>query len=264
MLTVPTILLFLATNPVLQLEGALTQGGLLIGKTTPGNQVLLDEIELPVSKDGTFVFGFGRLAAKHSTLAIIDPAGAVTHHPLEIEAREYDIQRIDGLPEASVTPPEALLARIRADAAMVREARAHISREGQFDAGFMQPAAGPITGVYGSQRILNGKPRQPHFGIDYAAETGAPVKAPAAGTVRLAADLYYSGNTIIIDHGHGLSSSFLHLSEMHVNEGQQVDKGEKIGSVGATGRATGPHLDWRMNWRDRRIDPALVLDYFEG
>ena len=126
-------------------------------------------------------------------------------------------------------------------------------------AGFQWPAIGPISGVYGSQRIYNGTPRSPHYGVDVAVPTGTPVLAPSSGVVTLAEpDLFYSGGTIILDHGFRLSSSFLHLSKVHVAVGQEVKQGELIGEVGATGRATGPHLDWRMSWRNQRIDPQLL------
>ena len=184
-----------------------------------------------------------------------------TARVLEIERRRYDIQRIDGLPKKMVTPPPELLVRIREEGAKVREARAFDTAELDLFVPFAWPAQGPISGVYGSQRILNGEPRQPHFGVDIAASTGTPVRAPAGGDIRLAEpDLYYSGGTVILDHGHGLSSSFLHMSRIDVEVGQRVAQGEVIGAIGATGRVTGAHLDWRMNWFERRLDPALLVE----
>ena len=159
-----------------------------------------------------------------------------------------------------VTPPPELLARIREEGAIVRAARAFDTAETHLFAPFAWPARGPISGVYGSQRVLNGEPRQPHFGVDIAAPEGTPVRAPAGGEIRLAeVDLYYSGGTVILDHGHGLSSTFLHMSRVDVAVGQRVAQGEVIGAIGATGRVTGAHLDWRMNWFERRLDPALLV-----
>ena len=190
----------------------------------------------------------------------VHPDGKEETWTLTIRAREYDIQRIEGLPRKMVTPPAETLARIRAESAKVRAARDIDSAEIHFSVPFIWPAKVRISGVYGSQRILNGEPRQPHFGVDVAAPTGTPVHAPAAGEIRLAElDLYYSGGTIILDHGHGLSSSFLHMSRVDVVVGQQVAQGEVIGAIGATGRVTGAHLDWRMNWFEQRLDPALLV-----
>ena len=167
------------------------------------------------------------------------------------------------MPQRTVEPPPEQLQRIRSDSAVVREARRSVTAKTDFLSGFIKPLEGPITGVYGSQRVYNGVPKSPHYGLDYAAPTGTIVNAPASGLVRLAhPDLFYSGGTLIIDHGHGLTSSFLHLSDILVSEGSVVQRGDAIAKVGATGRATGPHLDWRMNWRNVRIDPALVLQAF--
>jgi murein DD-endopeptidase MepM/ murein hydrolase activator NlpD len=160
-----------------------------------------------------------------------------------------------------VTPSTKDKDRIKKDITLVKKARKYIGAQDDFTAGFIQPASGPITGVYGSQRFYNGVPKSPHYGIDYAAPTGTPVKAPAAGIITLVHDdMFYSGGTLILDHGHGLSSTFLHLSDILVEEGQRVSREMVIAKIGSSGRATGPHLDWRMNWLDQRIDPQLVLD----
>jgi murein DD-endopeptidase MepM/ murein hydrolase activator NlpD len=177
---------------------------------------------------------------------------------LKIRQRDYPEQHVDGLAPAQVTPPESVRARIRADAAKVAAARATDTDRGEALDDFVWPAVGPITGVFGSRRVLNGTPRARHFGVDVAAGEGTEVVAVAGGIVRLADDLYFSGNTVVIDHGHGLSSSYLHLSQMSVAEGDEVAQGAPIGRIGATGRATGPHLDWRVNWFGARLDPALV------
>jgi murein DD-endopeptidase MepM/ murein hydrolase activator NlpD len=232
-----------------------------VGKTLPGSTVHQDGQPVRVSAEGDFLLGFTRDAPATSTIRLELPTGEVIEETLQVASRDYRIQRIDGLPQRKVTPrtPEDL-ARIRRDAADAKKARARDDDRQDFLGGFDWPVVGPISGVYGSQRILNGKPRRPHFGVDVAAPVGTPVKAPAAGIVTLAApDMFFSGGTLIVDHGHRLTSSFLHLSKLHARVGDRVEKGDVIAEVGATGRVTGAHLDWRMNLRDRRIDPQLLV-----
>lgn len=243
----------------LRLDGNPVQGGLMIGYASPGARVYFEGAEIRVSSEGVFVIGFGRDAPATAHLKITIADGSVVDETLSIEERRYRIQRIDGLPERKVTPKPSDLERIRREAALVTAARGRDDPRTDFLGGFDWPARGPVSGVYGSQRILNGEPRRPHYGVDIAAPVGATVRAPAGGIVTLAHPaMFYSGGTLILDHGHGLSSSFLHLSEILVSEGQRVHRGVLIGRVGATGRATGAHLDWRMNWFDTRIDPALL------
>lgn len=242
----------------LTLEGDARQGGMMIGKTEPGATVSLDQRAVRVTPDGGFLIGFGRDHGSNVRLTITLPNGAVNSHDIAVAQRVYQEQRIDGLPPKSVTPDPSVLERIRGDSARVRAARAIDSPIENWTNGFTWPADGRITGVYGSRRILNGQPRAPHYGVDIAAPKGTSVHAPAAGIVRLAEDLYYSGLTMIIDHGHGLSSTYLHLDRMDVRVGDTVTAGAVIGVVGSTGRSTGPHLDWRFNWFDQRLDPELV------
>lgn len=235
------------------------QGGLLRGRAAPGAAVALDGTPVRVSGDGWFLVGFGRDAPPEAVLTAVFPDGRRERRVLLVEPREYDVQRIDGLPSRQVTPSAEDLARIRAEAVMVREARARDDPRTDFLDGFRWPVAGRISGVYGTRRILNGEPRSPHYGIDIAAPAGTPVLAPAAGVVTLAhPGMFFSGGTLILDHGHGLSSSFLHLSRILAAVGDRVAKGSPIAEVGSTGRSTGPHLDWRMNLLDRRIDPMLL------
>ncbi|GAB4116252.1 MAG: M23 family metallopeptidase [Wenzhouxiangellaceae bacterium] len=251
-LTSATELIELLTTPV--------QGALVIARTDPAASVALDGSHLPVTADGRFVFGFGRDANRQSLLHARTPDGREQSLLIQPAARQYAVERIDGLPPATVTPPPELSARISREAALVAAARRNTRRSDDWAMPFIWPAKGRISGVYGSQRVLNGEPRRPHFGVDVAAPVGTEVVAPAAGMVVLAeADLYYSGGTVIIDHGDGVTSTFLHLHAVEVSPGQQLDQGTRIGSIGATGRATGPHLDWRMNWRDQRVDPRLLL-----
>ena len=243
----------------LTLQGELTQGGLIRGAAEPGASVALDGRALRVSADGDFVLGFGR-DAKHATLRVRFPDGATVERPLAVAQRSYRIQRIDGLPQRQVTPPDEDLAQIRAERALVDAARAADSANPLWRQHFIWPASGPISGVYGSQRILNGAPRQPHLGVDIAAPAGTPVVAPCDGVVMLARpSLYFNGAMVILDHGHGVTTSYSHLSAITVREGDAVRQGEPIGAIGATGRVTGPHLHWGLGVFDVALDPALVV-----
>ena len=253
-------LVYAAEVHAISFEGEFTQGGLLVGQVLEGQTVSYKGKALKLTTNNQFLLGLGRNAPAITTVTLNSQDKEPETISLKIAARQYNIQKIEGVSAKTVTPPAADLQRIRQDASMVREARKLVSNKQDFLKGFIRPANGPITGVYGSQRFYNGVPKSPHYGIDYAAPTGTPVIAPADGVVTFAHnDLFYSGGTLIIDHGHGLSSTFLHLSEILVKPNQQVTLGMEIAKIGATGRATGPHLDWRMNWLDQRIDPDLVL-----
>lgn len=248
----------------IQLHGNLTQGALLRGATQPNTKVWLGEgeqrLSIQVSEQGFFAIGFGRKAALQQKLQWQLPSDNVQTAPLTLSEREYKVQKINGLPQKMVTPPKAVLDRIKQDNRAVGKARSLRDARTSFMQPFIWPAEGRISGVYGSQRILNGKPKNPHYGVDVAAPVGQPVYAPADGVVTMYhPDLYYSGGTLIIDHGHGITSTFLHLSKGHVQAGQAVKQGELIAEIGATGRVTGPHLDWRMNWLNQRVDPALLV-----
>jgi murein DD-endopeptidase MepM/ murein hydrolase activator NlpD len=254
-------LIFQSTVLAVELNGEAVQGGLIFGKAKPGTRVQLDETEVMVSPDGDFVIGFGRDETGDRTLLIIQPTGEKDSLTLPIALREYAIERVDGLPPQTVTPDPEAAQRIREEIALVTTARARRDQRADYEEGFGWPASGRISGVYGSQRVLNGEPRRPHYGLDIAAPNGSPVFAPADGIITMThPDMYFSGGTIILDHGQGLSSSFLHLSKILVETGTTVKKGELIAEIGATGRASGPHLDWRMNWLNRRVDPQLLLE----
>lgn len=254
-----------AAKPKVIIDGPVLQGSLLRGQVEPGSTVLIDGSPVAVSSTGRFVFGFSRDDTEEKELVV-----SLQEHTYSVilkpQQRDYRIQRIDGLEQNKVTPPHEVLARIRNDAVLVRNARSNLDTTlTGYQQTFIWPAKGPISGIYGSQRVLNGKPSRPHFGVDVAAPKGADVVAPAKGKVTLAhADLYYSGGTIIVDHGMGVFSTFLHLSQLSVSEGQYVEQGQNIGKVGSTGRATGPHLDWRINWLTMRLDPALLVTPREG
>jgi murein DD-endopeptidase MepM/ murein hydrolase activator NlpD len=243
----------------LTLDGAVEQGGLVRGKAEPGAQVVLDGRAIRVAPDGGFIFGFGRDAPDHAALDVTFADGSREHRDLAVLARHYEVQRINGLPEQQVSPDAATLERIKREGAVIARARAADTDLPFFEQPLHWPATGPISGVYGSQRILNGEPRAPHGGVDVAAARGSPVVAAAAGTVTLAEhDLFYTGGTVIIDHGYGLATTYQHMDRVDVAVGQHVAAGERIGAVGATGRVTGPHLHWSLNWYEVRLDPQLV------
>ena len=249
-----------AAETGLRLDGPRTQGALLRGRVTPGSAVELDGAPVRVSEDGWFLVGFGRDAAPKAVLEVTWSDGRHERQVLTVRPREYEIERIDGLPARKVTPrSEEDLARIAAEVELVKVARRTDDSRTDFLDGFQWPVKGRISGVYGSQRILNGEPRRPHFGIDIAAPAGTRVLAPAGGVVTLAhPDMFLSGGTLILDHGHGLSSAFLHLSRILVEKGERVAQGQPIAEVGSGGRSTGAHLDWRINLFTRRLDPALL------
>jgi murein DD-endopeptidase MepM/ murein hydrolase activator NlpD len=242
-------------------DGAFVQGGLVQGRTEPQAVVEFDGQRVRVSEEGHFLLGFGRDAPPEAKVEVRFKDGQVQERVFEVAKREYQIQRIDGLPKRKVTPTKKEdLARIRKDAEQAREARKLDAVRTDFLSGFIWPTRGRISGVYGSQRILNGTPRSPHYGVDIAAPTGSSVRAPADGVVTLVhPDMFYSGATLILDHGHGLSSTFLHLNRILVEEGQRVRQGDLIAEVGASGRVTGAHLDWRMNLFTTRLDPQLLV-----
>jgi murein DD-endopeptidase MepM/ murein hydrolase activator NlpD len=243
-----------------ELEGEAVQGGLMFGQAEPGASISLDGQPVLVAPDGRFVIGFNRDDTGSVLLEVRSPGGETQQRELAIAARQFNIERVDGLPPKTVTPDPASLERIREEARLVSAARTRRDPRTDWADGFVWPASGRLSGFYGSQRILNGTPGNPHYGVDVAAPTGSPVLAPAPGIITLVhPDMYYSGGTIILDHGLGLSSTFLHLSEVLVEAGQSVQQGDLIGRIGATGRATGPHLDWRMNWLDRRVDPHRLV-----
>ena len=247
------------TGAVDQVRGQALQGDLMVFKVEVGSQILLDGTPLAVSPLGYFAFGFHRDDRAAVRVDILSPEQNTQQLLFIPQTRAYDIQRIDNLPSAMVTPPQKLLDRIKKDVADVKAARAVFSeQEDALINGFNWPVWGRISGIYGSQRILNGKPRQPHYGIDIAAAPGLAVKAPADGTIVMARDLYFTGGTIIIDHGFFVNSTYSHLTRMITPVGTHVKRGDIIGTVGSTGRSTGPHLDWRINWKQKRLDPLLL------
>jgi murein DD-endopeptidase MepM/ murein hydrolase activator NlpD len=246
-------------SPVV-LDGRPVQGALVRGTVLPGARVWVGGKPQRVDPDGSFVIGFGRDETGPVALEVALPGGGRRIERLVVARRDWPVQRIDGLPSAQVSPDAAALERIHAEQHRLDAARAADSAEQGYRAAFRWPATGPISGVYGSQRILNGEPRAPHLGLDIAAPEGAPVQAPAAGVVRLAEpDLFFTGGTVILDHGHGVMTLYAHLSAIDVAVGQRLAAGAPIGRVGRTGRVTGPHLHFALYWRGIALDPAGLL-----
>ncbi len=251
---------FAVSAQALEIQGEWQQGATLFGRVEPGTQIEFLDRQVRVSDEGLFVIGLGRDADAEAVLTLIGPGGERRERRYSVEQREYQIQRIEGVPQKTVTPDPEQVARSRREAIMAWEARQLNDARLDFTQNFAWPLIGPITGVYGSQRYFNGAPRAPHYGIDIAAPTGTPVQAPAAGLVTLVHEnMFFSGGTLIVDHGHGLSSTFIHLHKILVEEGDRVEQGDVIAQVGATGRVTGAHLDWRMNWFDQRVDPQFLV-----
>jgi murein DD-endopeptidase MepM/ murein hydrolase activator NlpD len=243
--------------PILALESA--QGGLIVGSVAPGSRVSLDGRDVPVAPDGRVILGFDRDHGPAARLVVTAPDGRAREHVLRIAARRWNIQRVN---VARNLPREGDEAWTRREAEVLRmhAARARVTDAQGWRQDFMWPARGRISGRFGSQRIYRGEPGSFHSGVDVAAATGAPVVAPADGVVVLASPPAFSfeGNLVILDHGAGLRSSFLHLSRVDVREGQSVRQGERIGAVGATGRASGAHLHWSLSWNDAKLDPERV------
>ena len=255
------IILFSSTQlNAIEFKGKFLQGHYIIGITNHSAKIMIDKKVVKVSKDGYFVFGIDR--DRKFDITIIEIINGKKEKIIKkVLKRKYNIQRIDGLEESKVTPPESVYKRIKEENNKIGEARAINSDLPFFKNKFIMPVDGIISGVYGSQRILNGKPKWPHYGIDIAAKKGTKIKSSATGIVTMAEpDLYYTGGTIIMDHGHGISTIYSHLESLYVKVGDEILQGDIIGTVGSTGRSTGPHLDFRINWFQTRLDPMSVLN----
>ncbi|WP_041405795.1 M23 family metallopeptidase [Shewanella denitrificans] len=247
------------------LQGKFEQGALVRGQVPSGTQVKLNAQAVKVTPNGQFAIGFDRDAKPEQRLALIYPDGLTEIKPLKISARKYQIQSVKGISNSIMKPDPKAVARAAQDAKQTQAARDRFTESQAFLSEFIWPLTGRISGVYGSQRIYNDEPGNPHFGVDVAAPTGTVVVAPADGEISLAvADMFYSGGTMIIDHGYGVSSSFLHLSKLYVKPGDKVKQGQAVAEVGATGRVTGPHLDWRLNWFHMRLDPVSIVPPMES
>ncbi|MDE2228015.1 MAG: M23 family metallopeptidase [Alphaproteobacteria bacterium] len=244
----------------LTLDGTLTQGALIRGFAGPGARVTLDGRPVRVAPDGHFILGFGCDAPPRASLDVILRDGSRVHRVLDIVRRHYGVRRVENLPPAEVTPPPETAARARRETAEIDQAFGRQSDSVAFAAPLEWPVIGTITGVYGSQTFLHGQPRQPHLGVDVTAPAGTPVKAADAGIVSLAeSGPFFAGGAVVIDHGYGLSTLYVHLQHIAVRLGDRVTQGQIIGDLGVTGRATGPNLHWELFWNGIRLDPALAV-----
>jgi murein DD-endopeptidase MepM/ murein hydrolase activator NlpD len=244
-----------------ELKGTFYQGNLILGKTEPGSKVFIDTSEIKVSNTGYFVFGLSKDRKNDLSIKVVKN-GITSKIIKKIYKKKYQVQKINGLPVKQVTPPKEVYERIKNDNKLISKARSVNSDLNFFTSEFKAPLKNSIiTGVYGSQRVLNGIPKSPHYGLDFAANEGTEIKAMLDGVVTLSEkNLYYTGGTIIFDHGHGISTLYMHMKDVYVKNGQTIRQGDVIGTVGRTGRSTGPHLDVRLNWFGIKLDPASVLD----
>ena len=252
------VFLFITTSSfAVTFNNKFIQGSFILGKTEPGSEVFIDKKKVKVTLNGMFVFGLGR-DRKNDVVISINNKKIIK----KVFKREYNIQKIDGLEEKKVTPPEEFYERIKKENKLIASARTINSNLSFFTKKFIIPVEDAIiTGVYGSQRILNGKPKWPHYGLDFAADEGTEIKAMLDGVVTLAeSDLFYTGGTLIFDHGHAISTLYMHMDKIFVKKGQKIKQGDIVGTVGSSGRATGAHLDVRLNWFQTRLDPATALD----
>lgn len=251
--------------PSVELPAAAPQGTLVFARVPSGSRVRVGGRDVRVAPDGALVFGVPRDAAQPIPVEIAPPGLPAVQGLVQVTPREWPVERIDGVPPETVNPPPEIAARIRDEQARVSAARQRDDDRVDFLQPFVWPVEGRISGYFGHRRVYNGSAGAPHSGMDIAAPEGTPVRAPAAGVVTFADPaLYLTGGTVLIDHGHGVSSNFLHLSRIDVQVGERVEQGQVIGAVGATGRATGPHLHWGMNWFDVRVDPLGVLERGAG
>jgi len=243
-----------ATEHSLSLQGEMKQGGLVIGKAAPGATATLDGMALDMDEAGIFAFGFDRDHGPGAILKVTWPDGSHAERALAIARRDWQIQRVDGV------PPAGTRARIASDKTLKTNARKTRADGSLFTEHFIWPATGPISGVFGSQRYYNGEPRRPHYGVDIAAPASTPIHAPAAGLVTLAEpDMYFEGGLVFLDHGQGVTTMVMHMSRVDVKTGERVAQGDVLGAVGGTGRATGPHLHWGLYWRGAYLDPQLLV-----
>lgn len=263
LLATPALLLARAAQAV-TLDSAPAQGALVRGEAAPGTRLALDGRPVRVSNGGKFAFGLGRDQGANASLAITHPGGRVETRALSVARRQWDVQAISGLPPAQVTPDEAALRRINAERDRLGQARAMDGVGEDFAAPLAWPARGRISGVFGSQRVLNGQPRQPHFGLDVAAPVGTPVSACLGGRVTLSGDFFFFGQLLVLDHGHGVNTLYAHLSQRLVAEGEAVARGQRIALMGATGRVTGPHLHFSLSWFQLFLDPQPLLPREQG
>ena len=249
---------FIGENKI-NLEGYFIQGGYVKGEVSSKIKIKFENRNIYLGKNNKFILGFGRDYPEVANLKF-NLNNEWINKTLKIKKNKYKIQKIDGLPKKFVSPPKEIYERIIRENKLIAKVRTLNSKIDYTFQDFLLPANGIITGVFGSQRILNGKPRRPHYGIDIAAKEGSKVISPTDAIVRLSKkDLYFTGGTIMLDHGHGITSVYSHLSKVLVKKNDKIQKGDVIGLIGSTGRSTGPHLDWRINWFDQRLDPMMFI-----
>jgi murein DD-endopeptidase MepM/ murein hydrolase activator NlpD len=254
----------LAATPVaaddIVLSGRIEQGGIVLGRTEPDAHVTLDDRAIALTATGAFVLGFDRDAKPRAVLTIGFRDGSLRTRELSIKRRAWKIERVDGLAQGLVTPDPETAARIAEDNKIMAAVRARTEPVPFFESGFLRPAEGRISGVFGSQRVLNGVPRAPHLGLDIAGPIGTPVRAAADGIVSLSKpDMVLTGQSVVIEHGFGLDTVYIHMNAIRVADGQRVTQGEVIGEIGQSGRTSGPHLHFGVTWFDTRLDPETVL-----
>jgi hypothetical protein len=257
-------LLLFISSPAFAFDVTLTgrseQGGLMVGTAPPGSKITFNKRTVPTAFDGRFVFGIERDAPGSVDLIVTGPDGTTEKRQLAIAPRDWKIEKVDGVPQKLVTPDPETAAKIAAENKLMAAARAKLELTPFFAGGLIRPAEGRISGVFGSQRVLNGKPMAPHSGLDIAGPIGTPVLAAADGVVALQmANMIMTGNTVVLNHGFGLQTVYIHMSAIHVTDGQRVRQGAVIGEIGMTGRANGPHLHFGVTWFDTRLDPETVL-----
>lgn len=264
LLAAPALLLARQARAAILWRGVPAQGALVLGQAEPGTRLALDGRAVTVSPEGKFALGFGRDHDASASLAVTHPDGRRETLRLPVQKRDWDVQRIDGLASGFVTPDAAALRRITTERAELAAARGVDSALVDFFEPMAWPAHGRISGVYGSQRILNGQPRQPHFALDIAAPTGTPLHAALGGRVSLSADSFFFGQLTVIDHGHGVNTLYAHQSQKFISMGERVERGQRIGLIGATGRVTGPHVHFGASWYQTFLDPRPLLPQEQG
>jgi murein DD-endopeptidase MepM/ murein hydrolase activator NlpD len=248
-----------SANVVVHVPTSVPQAGLLLGVVPPGSALNYGGRAVRVSNNGRFVIGVSREQTGNIVLHLTTPNGDARTLSIAITPRSFPIEHINGVPPETANPSPDTLARIKREQAEVDAVRKRDDDRSDFDTTFIWPVKGRISGLFGSQRVYNGTPGSPHPGVDVAAAKGTPIHAPAGGIVTFADNLFLSGGTVLIDHGHGVSSNLIHMSRIDVKVGERVEQGQVVGLVGATGRATGPHMHWGMNWFDVRVDPQLLM-----
>lgn len=260
MIAAALALISAAAAAEVDLKGRIEQGGLALGLVEPGSRITLGETQVPVGVDGEFVIGFDRDAPTAVNLSVTPPGGVAETHVINLARRTWQIEKVEGLPQKLVTPDPKTASLIAADNKLMQAARRRTEAEPFYKVGFIRPAEGRISGVFGSQRILNGQPRAPHLGLDIAGPVGTPVRAAADGVVSIAnPKMVLTGQTVVIEHGYGLDTVYIHMSAIKVKDGERVAQGQVIGEIGQSGRANGPHLHFGVTWFDTRLDPETVL-----